>query len=384
VEYDVGGGTANGLLSIASSTMSGTASLFSIGTTTNGNIMTVRADGNIGIGTTTPAAKLHISGDGNTAFSNSSAFFTNSGTSGRRWAAGTRGDVGGANQRYFISDETASAERFRIDSAGTLSITNNGGAFANALCSGGASGLVQVGTCTSDERLKTNVVDYSTGTTTSALDAILSLHSVNFNWKDVNADPSVQNGFLAQEIAKVLPGVVTQAGTSTVTNADGTVTTITGTLGINYNALWAPTIKAIQEMNGKIFGSGQVQAISIEEITASSTISVDDKLKALGMNAKQVNDMLAATSIKYFSNIFDSYNRCSNNFNFNCDLFSRYSSWNKYERRICNKYHKYNNSNSCRRTNPDCDHKLSNHYLLNNNHNSRRPNIRWKTSSSCS
>jgi hypothetical protein len=297
----IGGGTANGLLSIASSTMSGTASLFSIGTTTNGNIMTVRADGNIGIGTTTPAAKLHISGDGNTAFSNSSAFFTNSGTSGRRWAAGTRGDVGGANQRYFISDETASAERFRIDSAGTLSITNNGGAFANALCSGGASGLVQVGTCTSDERLKTNVVDYSTGTTTSALDAILSLHSVNFNWKDVNADPSVQNGFLAQEIAKVLPGVVTQAGTSTVTNADGTVTTITGTLGINYNALWAPTIKAIQEMNGKIFGSGQVQAISIEQITASSTISVDDKLKALGMNAKQVNDMLAATSIKYNS-----------------------------------------------------------------------------------
>jgi hypothetical protein len=296
---------ADGSLSIGTTTIAGgfnyqavatTSPIFSIASSTGASILRINSNGYVGIGTSTPAGKLSLTGNGNAdtgTFSNSSLLITNTGASGRTWAVGTRADAAGANQRFFISDETGSSERLKIDSAGTLSITNNGGAFANTLCSSAASGLVQVGTCTSDERLKTNVVDYSTGTSTSALDAILSLRSVNFNWKDVNADPSVQNGFLAQEIQKVLPGVVTNAGTSTVVNADGSTTTVSGTLGINYNALWAPTIKAIQELNAKVFASKPTAALTIEEITASSTISVDDKLKALGMNAKQVNDMLA-------------------------------------------------------------------------------------------
>ena len=58
-------------------------------------------------------------------------------------------------------------------------------------------------TCTSDERLKKNInkVDQY-----SALQSILNLETVTYNWK--KGDTSVHIGYIAQQVEKVLPELV--------------------------------------------------------------------------------------------------------------------------------------------------------------------------------
>lgn len=54
--------TSDAVLSVASSTLSGASKLFDLGTSTVGNILTVLANGNVGIGTTTPTGNLVVYG----------------------------------------------------------------------------------------------------------------------------------------------------------------------------------------------------------------------------------------------------------------------------------------------------------------------------------
>jgi hypothetical protein len=128
-----------------------------------------------------------------------------------------------------------------------------------------------------------------------ALDSILALNPVNFTWLSQDAlDKGVQNGFLAQEVESIIPGVITDAGTSTVVNLDGTVTVITNTKGINYNALWAPTIKAIQEQ--QLLLGGFASSTATSTTGALSAIpglhSIIDDVRA--ENAPDVIDILVA------------------------------------------------------------------------------------------
>lgn len=106
-----------------------------------------------------------------------------------------------------------SAAAWSVDALGRMAVnmgaTNTSYTFYVNGYSGGNSGWG----IASDERLKTNIHDVDHG-----LDTILQLHPVHFDWKSaaqrtvgakMQLDPAApQVGFLAQEVAKVIPGAV--------------------------------------------------------------------------------------------------------------------------------------------------------------------------------
>jgi Chaperone of endosialidase/LVIVD repeat len=97
---------------------------------------------------------------------------------------------------------------------------------------------------TSDQRLKTNITPLASST----LDEILALNPVTFNWKDVSQSTSTQVGLIAQEVQNVFPNLVTAAGTTTITLANGSTQTIPNVLTLNYEGFIVPLIKAVQEI----------------------------------------------------------------------------------------------------------------------------------------
>ena len=72
-------------------------------------------NGAFGLGTEGPGSKMHLAGNANTNFFDASIRFQNTGASGRQWNVGSRGDAGGGNQRFSITDETGNYEILGID-----------------------------------------------------------------------------------------------------------------------------------------------------------------------------------------------------------------------------------------------------------------------------
>ena len=93
----------------------------------------------------------------------------------------------------------------------------------------------------SDARLKKNIEPLASS---SGLSAVEALRPVTFNWVDPASGTAQQTGLIAQEVQKVLPGVV-DVGEATAQTPDGT-------LSINYNAIVPSLIKAIQEQQAQI------------------------------------------------------------------------------------------------------------------------------------
>ncbi|MBP9702489.1 tail fiber domain-containing protein [Candidatus Woesebacteria bacterium] len=104
-------------------------------------------------------------------------------------------------------------------------------------------------TANSDERLKTNIEAL---TSVEGLASLLELTPVNYNWKDVNTNQSKQTGFLAQEVQRLFPGLVSLGETTTITLADGSTQTIEAPLGVNYTGFIPYIIKGIQEQQAQI------------------------------------------------------------------------------------------------------------------------------------
>jgi hypothetical protein len=94
-------------------------------------------------------------------------------------------------------------------------------------------------TCSSDERLKTNIQDLDTNT----LDKVLALRTVSYNW---NSDPSGKSmiGFIAQNLQPQFPELVT--------------TNIDGMLSVNYAQMTPILVEAIREMDLKIVDIGDL------------------------------------------------------------------------------------------------------------------------------
>jgi hypothetical protein len=88
-------------------------------------------------------------------------------------------------------------------------------------------------TCSSDERLKTNITDLDTDT----LDKVLALKTVTYNWI---SDPQGKQmiGFIAQDLQPQFPQLVS--------------TNIDGMLSVNYAQMTPILVEAIREMNLKI------------------------------------------------------------------------------------------------------------------------------------
>ena len=117
--------------------------------------------------------------------------------------------------------------------------------------------------CSSDARLKTDVVDLS-----SALDEINKLRPVTFKWLDPKKDQSTNIGFIAQEVQQIFPQFVGSTGD--------------GYLGVNYAALITPTIKAVQELSLKL-----TDATSLDTTKPTTLGSLVTKFLSDAMNGIQ-------------------------------------------------------------------------------------------------
>ena len=162
-------------------------------------------NGNVGIGTTAPINILHLNGNQ----SDFAVTFTNqANTSGRRG--------------YRIAFDH---DRLTFQQA------NDAGSFAaNQMAIDQATGNVGIGTITPSHKLEVNGsvagvgpyqdisdVRYKKNISplTNALDKVLRLRGVSFDWRQsefptVNFNKGRQVGFIAQELAEVLPEVVTK------------------------------------------------------------------------------------------------------------------------------------------------------------------------------
>ena len=148
-----------------------------------------------------------------------------------------------------IQSDTAFIERMRLASNGNFGIGTNApterlqvgdaGSLGNILVFGTGSTCsigngVGATLCSSDERLK-----YDIATSTSNLEKILSLRSVNYKWNtNLNRSSSTQLGLIAQEVEKVFPGYVSVV--------------YDGMKGVDYAALVTPLIGSVQELNAKL------------------------------------------------------------------------------------------------------------------------------------
>ncbi len=125
-------------------------------------------------------------------------------------------------------DTTAPAYKLEVTDTTTTNVANFNG-------SGSTTCTVVTGSgwsCSSDENLKTNILSINGG-----LDKILQLRGVTFNWK-VDPEGTQVDGFLAQEVQKVFPELVT--------------TDKNGNLSLDKNGLLPYIVSAIQEQNTKV------------------------------------------------------------------------------------------------------------------------------------
>jgi hypothetical protein len=173
----------------------------------------------------------------------------------------TGGDAYLANNQTFTGQNTFTGNIFSTaynysstvstyESEGQIVNYNNGG--TTVLASNGDFTISGVGyqpgggswTATSDSRLKDNVTNL-----TGALSKITSLRPVQYTWKyAATGEPTV--GFIAQEVAQVLPNAVK---TTTPTQAQKALIPDNKLLSVGFqNDMTAYLVAAIQELNATI------------------------------------------------------------------------------------------------------------------------------------
>jgi len=255
--------------------------------------MRIDSSGNVGIGATTIDEKLHIevsSGDAAIKLEDASGDYVRIDQNSL-----------GANDKIRFKSGSSLVERMRITSGGSVLIgTTTTPAYAHKLvCSGsaipdgtvsfvdtdvsvglanavmslgftgdsnatsgyfiymtdgnGAIGSIQAASgtsvsfnTTSDERLKTNIVDAS-----PQLDIIKSIRVREFDW---TRNDHHELGLIAQELVEIVPNVVTVGGEDETKNP----------YGVDYGKLTPYLIKALQEQQALI----EAQATTITDLTA--------------------------------------------------------------------------------------------------------------------
>jgi hypothetical protein len=172
-----------------------------------------QGNGNVGIGTNSPNDNLEIDGAGNGGGGPIRARNTGN-------AAGKYWEFGPDNSNSFRAFNQSTVGVYVGDGATTWS------AF-------------------SDERLKTNIKALPAS---DGLEAILKLNPVTFNWKSITSPRETQTGFIAQEVQKVLPDLVSHAPDTKLTLADGKTEDVKDVEGLNYTGFVVPLVKAVQEL----------------------------------------------------------------------------------------------------------------------------------------
>lgn len=180
-----------------------------------------------------------------------------------------------ANQQYVLGDPTGMAYVNVSGGGGSVSIHGTGGT-----CS--FDGSAMGGTCFSDARLKTNVVDLG-----DALATLDKLRPVTYNWIDPTMPQGTNIGLIAQEVQQIYPDFVGAVGN-------------TGYLGVKYDAFIVPTIKAVQELDLKV-----EPLLSIDPTVSGSLASLVGQylenavvaIKDLTVNTLHINGSVCADDV---------------------------------------------------------------------------------------
>jgi len=224
--------------------------------------VTVDTSQNVGIGVSSPGNRLDVAG--NLGFNTAAYVYSYAGGVSGSVRSGIQLD--GTNQQMLFY--TGTNERARIDSSGNLLVGTtssvNGGSVisvaAGTVCSiitaatastnmivfrngnGNVGSITTSGTATSyntgsDYRLKHDVEPMTSGLATLA-----ALNPVTYKW---NADDSDGEGFIAHELAEVIPLAVT--GEKNAVDADGNPVH----QGVDYSKIVVHLVAAIQELSAK-------------------------------------------------------------------------------------------------------------------------------------
>jgi hypothetical protein len=290
------GGTQNGINVVAAGVGAGTLNGINVGTITggagtenainigggwdnsiyvNGGVFRINSSGQVFSGGTLsyiPAVPLNLINSAASAVKSQISLINTGGGSGAGSAidyytydvsGGTNPgirlagvDDGNYSGNFIIYTKTPGAagnalvERFRVLSGGNVTITGTG-----ATCTlGGGTGATS---CTSDARLKTNVVNLSDST----LASVMALRPVDFNWNNLSTyDQSVTHiGLIAQEVKTNFPDAVH------VVYTDPKLGDI---YGVDYAYLVVPAIKAIQQQQA-LLGSFTMTTDDLSKLVAN-------------------------------------------------------------------------------------------------------------------
>ena len=273
--YIDGGGAVFSFANAPSVSGQGTAQTF----TTR---MTIDTSGNVGIGNTTPNGKLEVASnivgngvlDGIVMYQQADNTNTIQTYIDGQWANRVSYAGGCCNMLLLNPDignvaiGTTANNGYKLDVNGTVrvsgNITTSGGAvFATngdvflAFAGGWLSSYISW----SDERLKTAVEALPEQ---DGLAAIMKLRPVTFRWKDPKKDASEgrQVGFIAQDVEKLFPGLVRSSEKPIEVDTATGKQTIKDARTLNYQAMVAPVVKAVQELKA----DNDNQTAEIEEL----------------------------------------------------------------------------------------------------------------------
>jgi hypothetical protein len=151
-------------------------------------------------------------------------------------SSGAVGIGASPTNRFDVTDTSDDTPASFTGTSGTCTVDTLGGGWS----------------CVSDERLKTNIVGIEGG-----WEKLLELQGVMYNWKsDPNATAQV-SGFVAQEVQKVLPGLVSELDD--------------GTLSLNKDGMIPYLVEAVKAENGKIEsinGRLSEQGLRLDDLSA--------------------------------------------------------------------------------------------------------------------
>jgi hypothetical protein len=197
----------------------------------------------VGIGTTTPNYTLTMRGVGGTDLLE---IASSTGTSLLRMPQNGRIGIGSSTPSSMLSmNVAAGVNPFQIASSSgaamfTVAATGNLTVVGSATTCNIGNG-VGATSCTSDSRLKENVMNLDDST----IDKVVGLRGVTFNWNAIagHDQTPTHTGFIAQEVQTLFPDSV-----NTVYHDDA----MGDVYGVDYASLVVPAIKAIQTLNTRL------------------------------------------------------------------------------------------------------------------------------------
>ena len=212
--------------------------------TASNALMTIQGNGNVGIGTDAPTAKLHVIGSTKLEWSASNSGFIEFQRTGQTTRDAYIGYGGDGNGGIDINSEIATKPiKLTTANGNVLVSTGTGnvgiGTTAPTQKLHVIGNIIASGTITpSDKRLKSNIKDVSYG-----VKELLKLKAVSYT-KKFSLDKAEKGevkeiGFIAQDLQKILPELVTENGDDKL-------------LAVNYTSLIPILIKAIQEQQIEI------------------------------------------------------------------------------------------------------------------------------------